>query len=266
MPVNEREVRYLKAFDHCIRPRFRMLDHVERARGNRRRGDLDPDTGCHSGIYDTHNYQRSHADAFVAASQAVGLSPPTGRTTVIDLGAGATTVAIALAELWGDQVRNVDYLGIEPDTTMRELGSCMLGSLNDPWRSASIQPSSEPFSATGQSRVLITLSYLVHQSSITSSDITEWAGLASVCARTCETGMLITTINLTTEEFRRRDATDRLLRALWARDLTVLGQDMTIRVENRFPMDNGTWNVVPPGQTPGYQNVVVRHWNIGTDG
>lgn len=247
---------YDKVFDRCVRSRFNELPAGEQHLYQNRRGDLDPNApfASNEAVYDTYNYQRSHADAFIEAACEVNLEFTDGLTRVIDLGAGAGTVAVALGELWGADVESVRYVGVEPTKMMRELGTCIVEGVDAPWQSFRFVPSVDYLPPVKGSRILVTLSYLVHQSAISDDDIAAWAGLIRDCALVADTEILITTAN--TSELKWRDRSHDLLKRLAGLGVSVSKQEHHISVPAQFPKKPQGWG--PPVSKS--NNVRVLYW------
>lgn len=248
---------YDKVFDRCVRSRFDELPAGAKQLQQDRHGDLDPNApfASNEAVYDTYNYQRSHADAFIEAACEVNLEFTDGLTRVIDLGAGAGTVAVALGELWGADVESVRYVGVEPTKMMRELGTCIVEGVDAPWQSFRFVPSVDYLPPVKGSRILVTLSYLVHQSTISDDDIAAWAGLIRDCALVADTEILITTI--TALKLQRRDRSHDLLKRLAGLGVSVSEQKHRISVPTRYPQQPQGWK--PPIAKP-WPNVRVLYW------
>ena len=102
LEVSDVEVDYDQAFTEVIWSRWNKLPekHKDAATRPDRQGQLEPDAPDSCALYDTFNYQRGHADVFRKAYKQALHSPPKKgeRLLVVDIGAGAATVAVALGE------------------------------------------------------------------------------------------------------------------------------------------------------------------------
>ncbi|MCQ3808262.1 MAG: hypothetical protein OXB92_09465 [Acidimicrobiaceae bacterium] len=97
---------------------------------------------------------------------------------VVDIGAGAATVAVALSEALGRSKRKrIDYLAFDPHPMMRKLGKRVLKHLDAGFRSAKYIQSLDEDDFTDTDRLLFTFSYVAHQDAVTQDDIDEWASL-----------------------------------------------------------------------------------------
>ena len=150
------------------------------AASSNRHGQLAPNSPDEFALLDSLTYQRGHADVFREVYKEAPHVPPTKdqRLLVVDIGAGAATVAIGLREALGRKKRQrIDYLGIDPNPMMRKLGKRLLRRLDAGFRRAGYGKSLEEIDLTGVDRLLFTFSYVSHQKSVTQSDIEQWATL-----------------------------------------------------------------------------------------
>lgn len=146
----------------------------------KRHGQLAPDACGSFALLDTYSYQRGHADVFREVYKQAPHSPPAKgeRLLVVDIGAGAATVAVALGEALKRKKRErVDYLAFDPHPKMQQLGKQILWHLGAGFNSAEYVTSLEDVDFTDADRVLFTFSYVVHQGAVTPADIQEWASL-----------------------------------------------------------------------------------------
>jgi len=270
------KVDYDQAFDSVVRSRWESLSAMVRAdieeSRRRRRGNLGPAADALDALSDVYNYQRSHIDAFVAA-----LNMMSGRVqvplTVVDLGAGACTVAFAIAEHFGLRENELQYWPVEPNREMRDLGSLLLresgGRLS--WKEpvASIDELSENFRfehVEDQRNILVSLSYVVHQPTVTAEDLSTWASFISDWAvyQGQQVSVLSTTANSPDSGFRSRDRRPLLKEALRERGCIVHERIHTCRVDRKHPLPSGGWQVRSPGRTPDWQNVEVCFWLVNS--
>ena len=97
---------------------------------------------------------------------------------VVDIGAGAATVAVGLGEaLKRSKRQRVDYRAFDPNRMMRELGREILGHLGADFRSADYLDSLEDVDFTDIDRLLFTFSYVAHQETVESTHIASWASV-----------------------------------------------------------------------------------------
>ena len=173
-------VDYNRAFAEVILPRWNETSEEQRnaAGFSNRRGQLAPDDPDSYALYDTFRYQRGHPDVFYEAyTKALHAPPKKGeRLLVVDIGAGAATVAVALGEaLERSERQRVDYLAFDPNPMMRKLGKQILKHLGAGFRSAKYIKSLEDLDFTGINRLLFTFSYVAHQDTVAPADKARWA-------------------------------------------------------------------------------------------
>ena len=172
-------VDYDRAFAKVIHRRWNDTPDEQRieAESTKRRGQLAPDASGSSALLDTYNYQRGHADVFKKAYKESPHTPPRmgQRLLVVDIGAGAATVAVALREALGlRQRQRVDYVAFHPNPMMRKLGWRILQHLHARFNSAEYVASLEEVDLIDVDRVLFTFSYVVHQRTIAPAHIEGW--------------------------------------------------------------------------------------------
>lgn len=175
-------VDYDSAFESVIQRPWLGLpeDQRDAAAIPKRQGQLSADTPDAYALHDTFHYQRGHADVFREAYQAVPHARPKRgqRLLVVDIGAGAATVAVAIGEALGRKPRQrIDYLAFDPHPMMRRLGQQLLHHLDADFRSASYVASLDAIDFSGCERVLFTFSYVSHQTGVGQEDIDRWASL-----------------------------------------------------------------------------------------
>ena len=181
-------VDYDSAFESVVHGPWNDLTQKQRdgAGFSNRRGQLaagEPDAYA---LHDTFHCQRGHADVFREAYQAAPHAPPTRgqRLLVVDIGAGAATVAVAVGEALGRKPRQrIDYVAFDPHPMMRRLGQQLLHHLDADFRSASYVASLDAIDLSGRDRVLFTFSYVSHQTAVGQEDIDRWGSLIQRAAR-----------------------------------------------------------------------------------
>ena len=148
------------------------------AESPKRQGQLAPDAPDAHALFDSLRYQRGHADVFREVYKKARHPPPRKgeRLLVVDVGAGAATVAVAIGEaLKRIRRQRVDYRAFDPNPMMRELGRQVLGHLDAGFRSADYIDSLEDIDFAGRDRLLFTFSYVAHQRTVTPAHIGSWA-------------------------------------------------------------------------------------------
>lgn len=211
-----------------------------------RRGQLDPSDPDLCALYDTHRYQRHHADAFGEALQHAGIKSASSESpvAVVDIGAGACTVAVAIGERWKPGLPNVHYYAVEPHPKMRQLGIELLGALAWPFGHIQVvdkideligPADSRALERIDSSRLIVAFNYVMQQGSVGQDAISEWAGfLRCLVTRRCEVQLLIVTVAA-----HLVDNTEALLKALDELDVK-LHQDCDHRFnfDSRYPDDD----------------------------
>ena len=145
-----------------------------------RKGKLAPDHPASCALWDSYNYQKGHIDVFEEVYKQANHYPPKKyeRLMVVDIGAGAATVAVALHEaLSRTKCKRIDYLAFDPHPMMQKLGKQVLKHLDAGFRTAAYIESLDYVGFTRAARVLFTFSYVAHQETVTPTDINEWASL-----------------------------------------------------------------------------------------
>ena len=172
-------VDYDRAFAEVIVSRWSETPDEQRnaAKFPKRQGQLAPDASDSHALHDAFHYQRGHADVFREVYRKALHSPPRKgeRLLVVDIGAGAATVAVGLGEaLKRSKRQRVDYRAFDPNPTMRELGRQILGHLGADFRSADYIVSLEDVDFTDIDRLLFTFSYVAHQEAVAPAHIDSW--------------------------------------------------------------------------------------------
>lgn len=262
---------YRRAFTRCIRRRwYELPSHLRNTvKSDGRKGDLGPADGDALALYDTFNYQRSHADAFCRAIKQVDLgTPPEDKAiAVIDIGAGAGTVAVALSESWKGHLARVSYMGIEPHQKMKSLGRELLHEMNRPFAAIRIKKSfsniRRRLDDLQPSWILLTLSYVVHQSTVTESDIDAWVDAIDLIRDTHgaqNVEILATTVNSNDPALAARDSMPHLKSRLGELQPEMKRFQHWLSSDHRFPNDgrNETgWYT----RSVDYKNVLCVHWS-----
>ncbi len=173
---------YDRAFAEVIGSRWSETPDEQRhaAESPKRRGQLTPDAPNSHALFDSFHYQRGHADVFREVYKTARHSPPRTdeRMFVVDIGAGAATVAVGLGEaLKRSKRQRVDYRAFDPNPMMRELGKEILRRLGADFRSAGYIDSLEDVDVADVDRLLFTFSYVAHQEAVAPSHIDSWASV-----------------------------------------------------------------------------------------
>lgn len=175
-------VDYDRAFAKVIVSRWSETPDGQRnaAEFPRRQGQLAPDAPDSYALRDSFYYQRGHADVFREVYKKARHAPPRKgeRLLVVDIGAGAATVAVGLGEALKRKKRQrVDYRAFDPNPMMRELGRQILRHLGADFRSADYVESLEDVDFAEVDRLLFTFSYVAHQDTVTPVHIDAWASV-----------------------------------------------------------------------------------------
>ena len=175
-------VDYDRAFAEVIVSRWSETPDEQRnaAKSSHRRGQLEPGAPDAYALCDSFYYQRGHADVFREVYKKARHRPPKKgeRLLVVDIGAGAATVAVGLGEaLKRNKRQRVDYRAFDPNPMMRELGGQILGHLGADFRSADYIESLEDVDFADVDRLLFTFSYVAHQRSVAPAHIGSWASV-----------------------------------------------------------------------------------------
>lgn len=262
-------VSYDRAFDTVVNRAWKALSQEDRERASSRQGDLNHDDPPSYAIRDTHNYQRSHADAFKKAMTHVSIESPSPEQTmaVIDIGGGAATVAVAISEAWPDHMAQISYHLIEPHEAMRKLGRKLLSAMGVPFDRTSFHRSVEKFrrgySEVKADRVLVTFSYVLHQSAVRDSDVDEWVELIQhlVHLRPHQVAVLATTAESSNPNMMQRDKTGRMREGVDALEPSLRYDTGRLRCGRRFPSDDPANGVAWSSYPSEYGNVRYVYWH-----
>lgn len=187
MAVNDGETHeaYDCAFEVVVRRPWLAVPEALQNEANQRslhgqQGQLSWEAPNEWALHDAFKYQRGHADVFREAYRKSRHHPPKKgeRLRVVDIGAGAATVAVALSEALGRSKRKrVDYLAFDLNPGMRNLGEQILGHLGADFRSAKYVESLDTIEFASRDRVLFTFSYVSHQEAVSADHVNQWASL-----------------------------------------------------------------------------------------
>jgi len=135
---------YTDAFNVCVRRRWgRFSSDVQRTANNNgrmRRGQLSLHESEPDALSDVISFQKMHMTTFqrlLASCNDQGLISVddlmrTQNIAVVDFGAGAATVGIAINAQWANYLSSFDYFPIEPHPAMQSIGTCLLKNLSTP--------------------------------------------------------------------------------------------------------------------------------------
>ena len=209
-----------------------------------RRGQLDRSDPDEFALHDTYAYQRHHADAFGRALEYAGIESPRPERplVVVDIGAGACTVAVALGEKWMQELPNVYYYAIEPHSMMRALGMQLLDELDWPFGHVQVVEKTDELLDSVNScaperidsaRLIVTFNYVMQQSSVGQDAVSEWAEfLQHMVACKSDVELLI----VTAETSSLDDKTDALLLELSELEIICRGRcDHSFSFDSRYP-------------------------------
>ncbi len=187
MAVDDGEAReaYDDVFEAVIRRAWLSVpEALQNEAGQRmregRQAQLSLDEPAEWALHDTFRYQRGHADVFREVYRTSHHHPPSKgeRLRVIDIGAGAATVAVALGEARGRGLpERIDYLAFDPHPGMISLGEQVLEHLAADFRSARYAESLEAVEFSNRDRLLFTFSYVSHQEAVRPEDVEQWPSL-----------------------------------------------------------------------------------------
>ena len=239
-----------------------LQDEADRRRHRNQQGQLSSDAPDEWALHDTFKYQRGHADVFREVYRTSRHHPPSKgeRLSVIDIGAGAATVAVALGEAGGRGFRErIDYLGFDPNPSMRRLGEQLLEHLGADFRSARFVESLDTVDFDDHDRLLFTFSYVSHQEAVATADIDQWASLigraVSRSNRAVEL-MYTTTSNIFSIESKILVLRQRLEQA----GLEPRTETINVKVPRRFPEPDSHGGRVQWKPSPHLWKVQAERW------
>lgn len=203
---------YDRAFVQVVEAAWREARESDQAAADNaafpnRHGQLDPSDPDEFAIHDTYTYQRHHADACGQALRFAEIESPRRGSplVVVDIGAGACTVAVALGEQWMQELPGVYYHAVEPHSMMRKLGMQLLGELSWPFGRVQVVESTDRLlkpadrcvlDQIDSSNALVTFNYVMQQESVGRDTISESAGfLHRLVAHKSDVELLIVTAN-----------------------------------------------------------------------
>ena len=268
---------YDVAFEAFVRGLWNALTQTERDnaqlrtdRAIPRQGDLDPSAHHSHAIVDTFNYQRSHADSFKKALDEAGVRPPGSDQTmaIVDIGAGAATVGVAIAEAWSDYATSISYHMIEPNKPMRKLGRKILSEMATPFAGLSSHRSIDKFADKHPSlkvdRILVALSYVLHQTTVRNEHVKSWVRQIRRLSRLPNrphVEVLATTVSSSNSALWERDSRPAMRSSLQKNlpDLEV--NEGTFKCGLRFPLETPVLgNQWKAPTTPDWENVNYVYW------
>ena len=259
--ANSVTANYDEALARVILSRWNKTSQADKdaAVSRKRRGQLDPDDPRSFAIYDCLNYQRGHADVFREVYQKTSHFPPRKgeRLLVVDIGAGAATVGIALAEAFKRKQRQrLDYLAFDPHPMMHKLGKRILKHCGSGFHSAKYATTLEDINFAGTDRLLFTFSYVAHQQAVADADTEEWASLIrrSVSEVNQDVELIFTTADLSDGVLV--DLRTKLEEAKIVRKRACV----SVQVRKRFPKLNDCARQVHWRETDDYWRVRAEHW------
>ena len=262
-------VDYNKAFTKVIQRRWNKTPDEQRraAKVPDRKGRLAPGDPDSYALYDSYNYQRGHVDVFREVYKQVykkaSHAPPRKgeHLLVVDIGAGAATVAVALGEALGRSKRQrIDYLAFDPHPMMRKLGRRILKHLDADFRSAKYIKSLEEVDFTNTDRLLFTFSYVAHQDAVTQADIDEWASHIKRAVYEVDRAveLIYTTASLNGDQLL--DLKRKLQQAKIIRKHNSAG----VQVQQRFPGPVGSGGQICWNEESRSWQVRAEHWILNT--
>lgn len=257
---------YDRAFAKVIhRPWDNTSDKQQnKAEFPKRHGRLAPDAPAPHALHDSFRYQRGHADVFREVYRKAPHTPPRKgeRLLVVDIGAGAATVAVALAEALGRRQRQrVDYLAFDPNPTMRKLGSRILKHLNAGFNSAEYIKSLKDVDFTDTDRLLFSFSYVVHQKTVTPTHIRGWARVIKRAVSKLDKAAEL----IYTTAIRPEDGAHILLKQM-LKEAKILRKQhpIGVQVRRRFPESvNSDGQIIWEVQRCMW-DVDAEHWDLST--
>ena len=226
-----------------------------------RKGKLAPDHPASCALWDSYNYQKGHIDVFEEVYKQANHYPPKKyeRLMVVDIGAGAATVAVALHEaLSRTKCKRIDYLAFDPHPMMQKLGKQVLKHLDAGFRTAAYIESLDYVGFTRAARVLFTFSYVAHQETVTPTDINEWASLIERAV--CDADRAVELMYTTTAKRNRRGAHLDLYRKLRRAKIIRKCHPVSVEVQRRFPNSVDSKRKEPWRESTEHWQVEAGHW------
>ncbi len=184
---------------------------------------------------------------------------------MVDIGAGAATVAVALGEaIEHAKHEQVDYLGFDPNPAMRKLGKRVLKHLDAGFRSAKYIQSLEEVDFTDTDRLLLTFSYVAHQDAVTQDDIDEWASLIKRAVYEVDRDVELIYTTIYNAESARKGALPDLKRKLQQANFVRNHKTVRVRVRRRFPGSVSSNGQICWEEQSEQWSVQAEHWILGT--
>ena len=256
-------VEYKSAFEKVILSRWNATPDEQKidAQFPDRHGQLMPDDPDSYALYDTYNYQRGHVDVFYEAYRQAPHTPPEKgeNLLVVDIGAGAATVAVALGKAFKRRERErVDYRAFDTHPEMQQLGKRILRHLGAGFNSAEYVASLEDVDFADADRVLFTFSYVAHQYAVDRIHILQWALLIRRAVVEVErpVELIYTTATLS-------DGAHLTLEQLLAH-ANILGEQnlMNVQVPMRYPQPTPSDGQISWKEYSRRWQVQAGHWTL----
>ena len=254
-------VGYKSAFERVILRRWNETPDEQKIKAelSNRRGRLAPDDPDSYAVHDSFTYQRGHAEVFSAVYKKASHSPPkTGeRLLVVDIGAGAATVAVALAKTLDQNERlRVDYWAFDPHPMMQKLGTEILEHLDAGFRSANYIKSLTDLDFLGIDRLLFTFSYVAHQNAVDTAHKLQWVSfiMRAVIEVERPVELIYTTADIS------GNALLDLRQMLKQAKIRVKHNRVRVKVHRRFPAATSSDGRIRWDKQTDLWNVRAEHW------
>ena len=194
-------------------------------------------------------------------------SPPKKgeRLLVVDIGAGAATVAVGLAETLSRSKRQrVDYRAFDPHPMMQELGRQILGHLGADFRSADYIDSLEDVGFADVDRLLFTFGYVAHQDAVTPADVGSWASVIKRAVGEVDRAVDLIYTTIYTTAYPSRGALFYLKQMLKEANVLKKKHTIDVQVRRRYPLPTrGDGPIRWDKQTKRWY-VRAEHWILRT--
>ena len=265
LEVTDVSVDYKSAFEKVILRRWNETSDGQKSKAKfpNRRGRLAPDDPVSYALHDSFKYQPGHADVFRAVYEKAPHSPPRKgeRLLVVDIGAGAATVAVALGKTLDRKERQrVDYLAFDPHPTMQRLGTKILEHLDAGFRSANYIKSLTDLDFMGIDRLLFTFSYVAHQKAVDTAHVFQWALLIrrAVVELQRPVELIYTTADLS------GDVLLDLRQMLKQAKIRVKHNRVRVKVHRRYPAPTSNDGRIRWDKQTDLWDVRAEHWILST--
>lgn len=254
-------VDYDYLYEAVVQRQWREISEEHRDVANipDRRGQLGPGDPDGRAVHDAFTFLRGHAEVFRAAyKKAKHVSPrKRERLLVMDIGAGAATVAVGLTDAVGKGTRQrIDYLAYDPHSMMRRLGEQVLDHLDAQFRSAKHIESLDDIDLSEADRLLFAFSYVSHQDAVTSADVDQWASLIGEAVREVDRAVELIYTTASLSGGRLPELGEKLDQAGVSRK----AEPITVRVKRRFPLRLADSNGVQWDAHDANWQVQAEHW------